>query len=209
MRKLFVAVLVVTGAGLLWRLVSRRSVLPCPWWASVLVENPITESVAGAGLLLDRAGVGAAMNVLDVGCGPGRVALAAARRVGPEGRVVALDVQPRMLQRARSRADAAGLGNLETILAGAGRGALGDEDTFDAAFLITVLGEIPAAERTAALAEIHRALRPGGVLSVTELLPDPHFQGQATVRRLGEAAGFRVGPLFGYRGAYTMHLLKP
>jgi ubiquinone/menaquinone biosynthesis C-methylase UbiE len=208
MRKLLLALVVLTGSGLLWRWLSRRTVLPCPWWARFLVENPIMDSVAGADLLLDRAGVGPGMSVLDVGCGPGRVALAAARRIGPEGRSLALDVQPRMLQTVRRRAADEHL-DVETLLAGAGSGRLAENDAFDAAFLVTVLGEIPAARRAAALAEIHRALRPGGVLSVTELLPDPHFQRRATVARLGVAAGFEVGPVFGYRGAYTLHLRKP
>lgn len=207
MRKLLYAVAAVVGIGLLWRLVSRWVVFPCPWWLSFLVENPLMDLGAAADTVLDHAGVGPGMAVLDVGCGPGRVALAAAERVGPDGRVVALDVQPRMLDICRRRAAARGLDNLELVLAAAGSGALDERDAFDAAYLITVLGEIP--HRRAALTEIHRALRPGGVLSVSELLPDPHFLSQRAVRRLAAETGFEVGELFGYRGAYTMHLRKP
>lgn len=207
MRVLLYVVAAIVGTGVIWRMISRRVVFPCPWWLSFLVENPLMDLAAAADTVLDRAGVGPGMAVLDVGCGPGRVALAAAERVGPEGRVVALDVQPRMLEICRRRAAERGLGNLETVLAGAGTGALADRDAFDAAFLITVLGEIP--DRRAALAEIHRALRPGGILSVSELLPDPHFQSQKAVRALAGETGFEVGPLHGYRGAYTLHLLKP
>lgn len=207
MRKLLYAVAAIVGIGVVWRILSRWLVFPCPWWLSFLVENPLMDLGAAADTVLDRAGVGPGMAVLDVGCGPGRVALAAAERVGPEGRVVALDVQPRMLEVCRRRAAEQGLDNLETVLAAAGTGALAQRDVFDAAYLITVLGEIP--NRCAALAEIHRALRPGGVLSVSELLPDPHFQSRRTVRRLAEAVGFEVGEMFGYRGAYTLHLHKP
>lgn len=220
MRKLLIVIASVLGVGLVWRALSNRSLLPCPWWLSVLVENPVMDSVASADLLLGRVGVERGWNVLDVGCGPGRVAVAAGERVGPEGRVIALDVQARMIEATRRRAEARGVETVETLLAGAGTGALdrhlratageggsGGPGTFHAAFLVTVLGEIP--HRHAALAEIHRALAPGGVLSVTELLPDPHFQSRRRVRRLAAATGFEVGELFGYRGAYTLHLVKP
>jgi hypothetical protein len=52
-------------------------------------------------------------------------------------------------------------------------------------------------------------LKPGGILSITEVIFDPHFQRQATVAALAQAAGFRHKALFGHRLAYTMHLEKP
>ena len=58
----------------------------------------------------------------------------------------------------------------------------------DHAFLITVLGEIPA--REAALLEMKRVLRWDGQLSVSEQLPDPDFVTPATLRRELSAAGF-------------------
>ena len=70
-----------------------------------------------------------------------------------------------------------------------------------------MLGEI--LDREAALAEIFKALKPGGVLSVTEVLPDPHFQGMDTLRALAHGAGFEESQVAGNRFAYTMNLVKP
>ena len=61
-------------------------------------------------------------------------------------------------------------------------------NNFDRALLVTVLGEIP--DRDAALRAIFDALKPGGILSITEILRDPHYQRRTTVLRL--AAGGRL-----------------
>lgn len=187
-------------------LVWRWARWPCPSWLVPLLENPYVESVAGASLLLTRAGIEPGMRILDAGCGPGRLTLPAAERVGPAGAIVALDLQPRMLARLEERLAERGVHNVETLLCGLGDGRLA-ADSFDAALLVTVLGEID--DKPAALREIHRALRPGGVLSVTEVLPDPHYQRLARVRELVAGAGFveqRVdtGPL-----AFTLNAAKP
>jgi ubiquinone/menaquinone biosynthesis C-methylase UbiE len=146
------------------------------------------------------------MDVLDVGCGPGRVAVLAARAVGPGGRIVALDLQPAMLRRLESRIESLDLENIEPVLGGAGEGKVA-ENAFDRAFLVTVLGEI--VDQTAALREIYGALRPGGILSVTEVLPDPHYQSRARVRRLAESVGFEFDELLGPWYAFTMNFRKP
>jgi ubiquinone/menaquinone biosynthesis C-methylase UbiE len=205
---LVVAVLVgiVVAVSLVWRGTSRSRPLPCPTWLTWALENPLMNAVAGADLLLDRAGVTAGMRVLDVGCGPGRIAIPAARRVGHAGHVTALDLQPGMLRTVETRAQAAGLSHLRTLHAAAGAGRL-PEESYDRAVLVTVLGEIP--DRAAALAEIFGALVPGGVLSVTEVIPDPHYQSRTVVRRFGEAAGFRVAAEFGTWLAFTINLKKP
>ncbi|UCF42072.1 MAG: class I SAM-dependent methyltransferase [Gemmatimonadota bacterium] len=163
-------------------------------------------ALAGSRLLLDRARVASGMAVIDVGSGPGRLALPAAERVGPAGRVVALDLQPAMIRRIEERIAATGVGNVEPLLAGAGEGRM-PRDAFDRAFLVTVLGEI--VDQAAALQEIHGALRPGGLLSITEVLPDPHFQPRRRVRRLAEAAGFQLSETVGPWYAFTMNFSKP
>ncbi len=78
---------------------------------------------------------------------------------------------------------------------------------FDRAVLVTVLGEI--SDQQAALQEIFAALRPGGILSVTEVVFDPHFQGRTKVTRLAEAVGFQEKAFHGNRISFTLHLEKP
>jgi hypothetical protein len=69
------------------------------------------------------------------------------------------------------------------------------------------LGEIP--DREAALRRVFAALKPRGMLSVTETLRDPHYQRLATVLRLAEAAGFERGEHFKNCLGYTIHFVKP
>jgi predicted methyltransferase len=70
-----------------------------------------------------------------------------------------------------------------------------------------VLGEIP--DRVAALREIYAALKPGGLLSITEVLPDPHYQSRRAVRRMAEEAGFKVEEAYSGRRSFTMNLIRP
>lgn len=202
--------LVVFGAlavgALAWRGASRRRRLPCPAWLGWILENPYTDAVAGSATLLRRAGVEPGMRVLDVGAGPGRLTIPAAERVGPSGGVVALDVQEAMLARVRQKASARGLANVRTVRGAVETSAL-DPGAFDRALLVAVLGEVPNREH--ALRALYASLRPDGVLSVTEMIPDPHYQNQRTVRRLATAAGFRLDQTFGAPLAFTMNFRKP
>jgi ubiquinone/menaquinone biosynthesis C-methylase UbiE len=191
------AVALLLGGVVAICLVWRFAALPCPWWMVPLLENPYFQIVAGAELLMDRAGIGPGMAVLDAGCGPGRLTVPIAKRVGEAGRVVAVDRQPRMLRQLQRRLADRAITNVETILGGLGEGRL-PADRFDVVLLVTVLGEIP--DKAAALREIRHALRSGGVLSVTVVLPDPHYQTLAQVRALAAEAGLAEQRLFEGRG---------
>lgn len=187
-----------------WRLLSRRRSLPCPAWLIWLLENPFTEGVAGRPLI-ERLKLAPGMHMLDVGCGPGRLTIPVAQAVGATGRVVGIDIQPAMVRHAQQRADAAGLQNIEIRLLDVSAGEL-ETDHFDRALLVTVLGEIP--DREGALRAIYRALKPGGFLSITEVIPDPHYQPLTTVRRLARQIGFVESAYFGNWLAYTVNLAK-
>ena len=202
---LLVLSLVLVGAAVVACVVWRVASLPCPWWLVPVLENPYFQVVAGAELLMDRAGIGPGMAVLDAGCGPGRMTVPMSARVGDAGRIVAIDRQPRMLQRLQERVADRGLGNVETVLGKLGEGLL-PAAAFDVAVLVTVLGEIP--DKVGALVEIRDALRSGGVLSVTEVLPDPHYQSLGRVRALAAAAGLREERLFRGWAGYTVNLVR-
>src|SRR5512145_2332607 len=97
--------------------------------------------------------------VLDLGCGCGETALALAQRVGAKGFVLGVDLSEPMLARARQRAAAAGLGQLEFLAADAQTAALG-EARFDAAF--SRFGVMFFAAPEVAFGNVRRALVPGG-----------------------------------------------
>jgi ubiquinone/menaquinone biosynthesis C-methylase UbiE len=197
-------ILVVTVVG--WRVLARRLSLPCPTSLIWLLENRAMERVAGSTVIIERARVARGMRVLDAGCGPGRVTIPLAKHVGPQGQVVALDIQPGMLARLAERLVEHGVTNVSTVHGGLGEGVLGTAQ-FDRAIMVTVLGEIP--DRVAALREIYAALKPGGLLSITEVLPDPHYQSRRAVRRMAEEAGFKVEEAYSGRRSFTMNLIRP
>ncbi len=192
--------------SLIWRLASRRQELPFPSWLGWMVEmdNPFTE-VNRAAFIVEHLGLEPGMRVLDAGSGPGRLTLPPAAAVGPKGQMLALDIQEEMLARVRRKVQTTGLQNVQYLKAGLGDGKLA-QVYFDRSILVTVLGEIP--DQLAALIEIYIALKPGGILSMTEFIFDPHFQRQETVKRLAKSAGFQVKQLFGHKLAYTMHFQK-
>ena len=197
----------VTLIAIGWRFVSRRHSLPCPVWLRWLVEldNPFTKTNRAA-VITEHLELRTGMTVLDAGCGPGRLTIPVARKVGTEGEVVAVDIQRGMLKRAQEKARNANITNIQFVEAGLGEGKLGC-NRFDRAVLVTVLGEIP--DRQAAMKEIYDALKPGGILSVTEIIFDPHFQGRKTVSRIAESVGFRESRFYGNKIAFTLNLEKP
>jgi SAM-dependent methyltransferase len=197
----------LTAIWIGWRLVSSRRSLPCPSWLGWLLEleNPFL-GINRAGNVIQQLNLKSGMTVLDVGCGPGRLTIPIAEKVGPNGEVTALDIQPGMLDKAREKARKAGLDNIRFLEAGAGSGKL-EKDRYDRAVLVTVLGEIP--DREAALKEIFSALKSGGLLAVTEIIADPHFQSRGKVLRLAGSVGFREKDFFGNRFAFTLTFEKP
>lgn len=200
-----VALLVLIAVNLRWRRNSRRRSLPCPTWLAGSLENPLTDRLLGTRTTLDRIGLQPGQRVLEVGPGPGRLLIPAARRVLPGGDVVGLDIQPGMIKRLMARAARAGLSNLTTVVGDATQANFPPE-SFDVIYLCTVLGEIP--DRGAALQQCRQALKPGGRLSITEIFPDPHYQSRATVQRLAEAAGFRPHALHGPWYFFTANFVK-
>lgn len=141
----------------------------------------------------------AGRRVLEVGPGTGYYALPVAEWIGPGGRLDVFDLQPEMLEHTMRRADAAGLANVRPT-EGDARSLPYEDEAFDAAYLVTVLGEIP--DQDAALRELRRVVRPGGKVVVGELWGDPHVVTEGRLRARAGAAGLRwerrVGPPVGY-----------
>jgi len=181
-------------AGALWW---RRHPSACPYGQRFWVEAPhpfITRE-----RLLQALALAPGETVLEVGPGTGYYTLPVARALQPGGTLHIADVQPEMLEHATGKAREAGIDNVEPREADA-RSLPYAAASFDAAFLVAVLGEVP--DQDAALRELRRVLRPRGRLVVGELFGDPHMVGERTLRRRCASAGLRferrIGPPFGY-----------
>jgi ubiquinone/menaquinone biosynthesis C-methylase UbiE len=109
--------------------------------------------------------------VLDVGCGTGTLAIAAARSVGPSGSVHGIDASPEMIVRARKKAGKAGVdvdfrnGVVEALPYGDGH--------FDVVMSTLMLHHLPRKARQECAREIHRVLKPGGRVLVVDFGTTP------------------------------------
>ena len=182
------------GAVALWW---RWNPSACPYSQRFWVEAPhplITRS-----RLLEILDPKPGDRVLEIGPGTGYYTPELAEGVTSEGEVEIFDLQQEMLDHTIRRVRERGLWNVKATR-GDAQHLPHEDDAFDAAVLITVLGEIPDPE--AALREVARVLRPGGRLVVGELVGDPHYVTIATLRRRAETAGLRFEHRSGPRAGY-------
>jgi ubiquinone/menaquinone biosynthesis C-methylase UbiE len=180
----------VAGAALWWR----KHPSACPYSQRFWVEAPhpfITRERLRSALQ-----PAAGERVLEVGPGTGYYALPVARWLEPSGRLDVLDIQQEMLDHTLRRAASEGIGNIAGERADAREMPYPDE-TFDAAYLVTVLGEIP--DQDAALRELRRVVKPAGRIVVGELFGDPHMVTFRGLRDRAEAAGLKVERRLGGR----------
>lgn len=127
------------------------------WW-------PLLEASAQAcsDRLVELAGIGPGDRVLDVGTGIGEPAVTAARRVGPDGRVLGIDLAPRMIDQGRERIRQLALPCVELEVGDIESLAL-EPASFDAVLSRWTL--MMMEDLGASLADLHRLLAPGGTLA--------------------------------------------
>jgi len=146
---------------------------------------------------LDALKLTKGMVVADIGAGTGYMTLRMARRVGPAGKVYAVDVQPEMIRRLRANARNAGLENIETILGSDGDPKL-PAGKLDLALMVDVYHELQQPQ--AMLRALRAALKDDGRLVLLEYRKeDPavpilplHKMSVAGVKLELEAEGFRL-----------------
>ena len=191
---------------LLWMLVVVRTIrrfykFPIPEFLTPFIDNPLRRRLQPHNKVIADLGLKPGMTVLEVGPGAGGYTLAAARRVGPTGKVISIDIEPKIIERLKIALQEAEVTNVEARVADVF--ALPFEDAaFDAIFMVTVIGEIPSPER--AMKEFARVLKPGGVLGFSELFLDPDYPLPRTIRRWAGSAGFGVQQMVSGFLTYTL-----
>jgi SAM-dependent methyltransferase len=189
----------VLGAALWWR----KNPSACPYNQRFWVQAPhpgITRK-----RLLEILAPQPGERLLEVGPGTGYYSLDVAERLDG-GALSVFDIQQEMLDHVMRRAAERKIQNIEPTL-GDARTMPYEDGSFDGAYLVTVLGEIP--DQDAALRELARVLRRGGRLVVGELFGDPHMVTLRKLRGRAEPLGFRFERRLGTPLAYFARFRKP
>jgi len=163
----------------------------CPWWLGYFHLGPLRRLMENPKKILIPH-IRPGMTVLDVGCGMGFFTLDLARLVGPAGRVVAIDMQPRMIKVLGRRARRAGLSEIIDMRVCSSDSLQADDlaGSIDFAGAFYVVHEVP--DIPSFMREIHSLLAPGGRFLVVE--PKGHIDEEefaGTIDTAGET-GFRV-----------------
>jgi len=180
----------VLGAAAWWR----THPSPCPYGQRFWVEAP--HPIITRKRLLEILVPSPGERLLELGPGTGYYTLPVAERIDG-GQLSIADIQQEMLDHTVRRAGHAGIDNIEPTRADA-QALPYPDDTFDGAFTITTLGEVPDPDQ--ALRELARVLKRSGRLVVGELFGDPHMVTFGSLRERATRTGLRVehrlgGPL--------------
>jgi ubiquinone/menaquinone biosynthesis C-methylase UbiE len=198
---------------ILWQLViriaRRYAKFPAPAFISTFLDSGFRKMMQPPAKVIAYSGIKPGIKVLEIGCGSGAFTIEAARTVGQQGKVYALDIQEDMLGKLRTKLSRPGnsdIRNIEIINKSAYELPFAD-NSLDLVFMVTVFQEIPDKQR--ALAQIKRVLKPAGILAVSELLPDPDYPWRSTTERMLSKAGLIFEAAYGNLWSYTVRFRKP
>lgn len=159
----------------------------CPWWGGYFIDNRFRRWLHNPERILAPC-VSPGMTVMDFGCGMGMFSIALARLVGGKGRVIAVDLQQKMLDVLQTRAQKAGVADrIRTHRCEPT--SIGLDEPVDFALAFYSAHEVPDLRRL--LGEIHGNLRPKGRLLVVE--PVGHVTAKAfqTTMSLAQEIGLQ------------------
>jgi len=178
---------------------------PMPQFLANIIDNPLRRAIQPPRETAIRHGLKKGMNVLEVGPGNGRYTIAAANVLGPEGKIVTIDIEKKMIERVIKRVKQENVANVNAEVADVYK--LPYEDLFfDVIYMIAVINEIP--DQKSAFKEFHRVLKSDGLLVFSELLMDPDYPTAKSLIKKAQSNGFKLNEKIGNVFYYTLKFNK-
>lgn len=213
MTAVLLTLFIIIAFLILWQLViriaRRYAKFPAPAFISTFLDSGFRKMMQPPAKVIAYSGIKPGIKVLEIGCGSGAFTIEAARTVGQQGKVYALDIQEDMLGKLRtklSRPENLDIRNIEIVHKSAYELPF-EDNSLDLVYMVTVFQEIPDKQRS--LAQIKRVLKPAGILAVSELLPDPDYPWRSTTERMLSKAGLIFEAAYGNLWSYTVRFRKP
>lgn len=198
--------LIIFFACLLIRVVRRYRKFPIPAYLTRFIDNPWRRRlVQKPSTVADQLYLRPGMIVVEIGPGKGSYTIEFAKRVLPDGVVYAVDISEAVIAGLKQRIAQEGILNIIPQIDNAHAFSFKNE-SIDRVIAIACLPEIPQPVKV--LREIHRILKPDGLVSLSELAPDPDYPRRKTVKRWADEAGFILHSEFGNWFVYQLNFKK-
>lgn len=201
---LFLGMLIFTQ--IILRLIKQYRHVPAPAIATQLLDNPIRRKfIQKPETVAERMHLKSGMIVVEIGPGKGSYTIEVAKRILPDGKVYAIETQEAVVNSLRMKVDREGVTNVFPMVDNAYNMSF-EDGSVDRVFVIACLPEIPDPVRV--LKEVHRILKLNGLVSLSELFPDPDYPRRKTEIRWAEEAGFMLDETFGNWFIYQLNFRK-
>lgn len=201
---LFAGIIVFTQTAL--RLIKRYHHTPTPAILTQVLDNPIRRRfIQRPEVVAERMHLRPGMTVVEIGPGKGSYTLEVAKRVLPDGKVYAVDIQEAVVQSLEKRVEREGMKNVLPLVDDAYDLSI-ESGSVDRVFAIACLPEIPEPVRV--LREAYRILKEDGIVSLSELFPDPDYPRRRTEMKWAGEAGFELVEEFGNWFIYQLNFKK-
>ena len=175
-----------------------------PYQMAFTLLIPFRNIFLSPGQLINRLELQDDLTVMELGPGPGYFSIKVAKKLTC-GKLILADIQQEMLDYARKRVNRKKIKNVEYYLCD-GKTFRFEDNFFDRIYMITVIGEVE--NKDAYMKEMHRMLKKGGILSVSELAGDPDKMSIDEIKHLTGKHHFSFYKLYGKESNYTINFKK-
>ena len=206
--------LIIIGIPIVWlflvltivKMIRRIYAFPIPHFFANFIDNPIRRRYwQNPEEIAERTGAKPGDFVVEIGPGKGSYTKAVAKKILPNGKLFAIDIQQPILDKLQRKLDEEEITNIYPKFNDAYNLSFEDESV-DVIFAITCLPEIP--EPVKALKEFKRILKPDGLISFCELFFDPDYPLRKTEKKWAVEAGLKLKEEYGNWFAYQLNFKK-